>query len=297
MDLKNKLEALLFASGRKMDLDELARLVKVRDRKVIKDKLIELKKEYETRESPIIVIEEGEHWKLTTHEKFIQIVRQINTHTELSKTIMETLAVIAWKQPMLQSDVINIRTNKAYDHIKELREMGFVVKERYGRTYLLKLTQKFFEYFDVRNDDSLKALFKEIKEEVLDQKQVGDFNPEEGNPIKELIEGTEQKTDEGLKVEDTTDQETNNDQPEDETENKEETDETEEDKKIVKEISNIENTEAVLEAEDLKMEENNQEELLETENVDKSEISDLENNEETELEKELNEVEDENIQS
>ncbi|MFH1438935.1 MAG: SMC-Scp complex subunit ScpB [Candidatus Woesearchaeota archaeon] len=188
-DLKSKLEALLFASGRKMELDELARLVKIRDRAIIKEKLMELKEEYEKRKSPVILIEEGDKWKLTVHENQIQLVRQINTHTELSKTMIETLAVIAWKQPMLQSDVIKIRTNKAYDHIKELMDMGFVVKERYGRTYLLKLTQKFFEYFDLRNDESLKAMFKDIKIDVVDQKKMGDFKEEENKQNDETEKG------------------------------------------------------------------------------------------------------------
>ena len=183
MELRDKIEALLFASGRKMELEEIGKLVKVRDTNIIRDKLFELKKHYEDKNSSIVVMEEGNSWKLTTHEQYIELVRQINPHTELNKTIVETLAVIAWKQPMLQSDVIRIRTNKAYDHISQLMEMGFVVKEKYGRTYLLKLTQKFFEYFDLRNDESLKSLFKDIKEAVVDQKKVGDFNNADNNLI------------------------------------------------------------------------------------------------------------------
>ena len=192
MELKNKIEALLFASGRKMSLEEIGKLVKIKDSAILKKELIELKKEYQERSSPVIVIEDDDGWKLTTHEEHVALVRQINPHTELSKTMMETLAVVAWKQPMLQSDVIKIRTNKAYDHIKELMDMGFLVKERYGRTYLLKLSQKFFEYFDVRNDDSLKSLFKDIKEEVVDQKQMSDFN--EGD--EQVSNESEETTDE-----------------------------------------------------------------------------------------------------
>lgn len=200
MELRDKIEALLFASGRKMELEEIGKLVKVRDTTLIKEQLLGLKKHYEDKNSSIIVMEEGNAWKLTTHEQYIELVRQINPHTELSKTIVETLAVIAWKQPMLQSDVIRIRTNKAYDHISQLMEMGFVVKEKYGRTYLLKLTQKFFEYFDLRNDESLRSLFKDIKEAVVDQKKVGDFNnlvnnnlennPIENNNTEKLISNT-----------------------------------------------------------------------------------------------------------
>ncbi len=184
-EIKDKLEALLFASGRKMDLDELSRLVKTRNRDIVKAALVELKGEIEAKQNTLVLIEDNNTWKLTIKEQYIDLVRQINTNTEISKTIIETLAVIAWKQPMLQCDVIKIRTNKAYDHIAELMEQGFVVKEKYGRTYLLKLTQKFFEYFDVRNDESLKALFKDISEEVLNKKKVDESNKEEVKNIED----------------------------------------------------------------------------------------------------------------
>lgn len=288
MELRNKLEALLFASGRKMDLDELSRLTKTKDRTIIKDKLIELKKEYEARESPVIVVEEGEFWKLTTHEKFIQLVRQINSHTELSKTIMETLAVIAWKQPMLQCDVINIRTNKAYDHIKELMEMGFVVKERYGRTYLLKLTQKFFEYFDVRNDDSLKALFREIKEEVIDQKKVEDFNVEKTNvPEDNKTESVEAQSANELLNENS--DLGDNEENQDENEQSKETDEKEE---IINDKFNIEGNKEILEAED--NENNIKTEGTQEESIETEELKDQEDDE-TDLEKELNGGDNEDI--
>ena len=289
MELKNKIEALLFASGRKMDLDELSKLIKVKDRSVIKDKLIELRKDYEARDSPIIVVDEGDFWKLTTKERFIDLVRQINSHTELSKTIMETLAVIAWKQPMLQSDVIKIRTNKAYDHVKELMDMGFVVKERYGRTYLLKLTQKFFEYFDVRNDESLKALFKDIKEEVIDQKQMSDFDVEEG--IEEDGEPKEAQEDNISKEEE---QEKTDDSNEIEQSNIG----VESDNNAVQEAAELDNSKPeTLDTE----EDNNQEDIEDVQNIEDKNNEDIqdaqleteqpiteEENDLTELEKEVN---------
>ncbi|MEM4267666.1 MAG: SMC-Scp complex subunit ScpB [Candidatus Woesearchaeota archaeon] len=164
-EVKKGIEALLFASGRAMSIDELAMLLRIKSADIIREQVLELKKEYERRDSPIVVMEEGERWKLTTHEKYLPIVARINPNTELSKTLLETLAVIAWKQPILQSEVIRIRTNKAYEHITQLEEMGFLTKEKYGRTQLLKLTQKFFEYFDLQGRKDLQHLFEEVKEE------------------------------------------------------------------------------------------------------------------------------------
>ena len=158
--LKGKLEALLFSSGRKMGIEELSRLsnAKIDD---IKNALVELKTEYDDKNSSMMLINEGDSWKLAIREQFLPLVRNIVTETELSKTIMETLAVIAFKYPIKQSELIKIRTNKAYDHLKELEQMGYITRQKHGRTNLIKLTQKFFEYFDLPQE-KLKEVFKDF---------------------------------------------------------------------------------------------------------------------------------------
>lgn len=162
--LKNQIEALLFACGRKISLDEIMKMTGISHTDVIKEKLTLLQQEYGVRDSPLMLVEEPEGWKLTTREKYLPLVQKIVPHTELSKTVLETLAVVAWKQPMLQSDVIRIRTNKAYEHIAELEKMGFLSKQKYGRTYSISLTQKFYDYFDLKDAEAAKTLFKDIKE-------------------------------------------------------------------------------------------------------------------------------------
>ncbi|MFW6383616.1 MAG: SMC-Scp complex subunit ScpB, partial [Nanoarchaeota archaeon] len=132
MEMKKQIEALLFSEGRKLNVEELSRLLGTKASEGIINSIKELKEYYEKIDSPLKVVEYGDGWKMTVKEKYLPLVRSINPHTELSKTTMETLAVIAWKSPVLQSTVIKIRTNKAYDHINELEEMGFVTREKYG---------------------------------------------------------------------------------------------------------------------------------------------------------------------
>ncbi|MBI2208320.1 SMC-Scp complex subunit ScpB [Candidatus Woesearchaeota archaeon] len=159
--LKNKLDALLFSSGRKMSVEELSKLAKAKEDEV-QAALEELKKEYHEKNSSTMLINEGNFWKLTVREQFLPLVRNIVTETELSRTIMETLAVIAFKYPIKQSDLIRIRTNKAYDHLKELEEMGYITRQKHGRTNLIKLTQKFFEYFDLPQEN-LREQFQDFQ--------------------------------------------------------------------------------------------------------------------------------------
>jgi segregation and condensation protein B len=189
-ELTKQVEALLFSSGRKMEPEELAKLAGISSVAAVKEALNELKKDYDERQSPMMIFEEGETWKLSVREPYLPLVRKINPYTEFPKSIMETLAVIAWKQPILQSTVIKIRTNKAYDHIAELMEMGFVIKEKYGRTSMLKLTQKFYDYFDLQDQNRVKELFKRFKdEEKMEQKRMIDFEMQvEGKKKEEVIE-------------------------------------------------------------------------------------------------------------
>ena len=159
-NLKKKVEALLFSSGKRMNIEEIAKLCHSKPEDA-KQSLAELKKEYDEKDSSLMFIEEGNFWKLTVREQYLPIVQKIVTETELSKTIMETLAVIAFKYPIRQSDLIKIRTNKAYDHLSELEEAGYISRQKQGRTKLIKLTDKFFEYFDLPRD-KLKEQFKDF---------------------------------------------------------------------------------------------------------------------------------------
>lgn len=161
LDLKSKAEAILFSAGKKIEIDEIVNMIRIRDRQGIIDSLEELRKDYDDRQGALMIVQDGTAWKMVVREKYLSIVQRIVADTELSKTVMETLAIIAWKQPVLQSEIIAIRTNKAYDHITELETMGFLTTEKKGRSRLLKLSQKFYDYFDIKNEKDLQRVFKE----------------------------------------------------------------------------------------------------------------------------------------
>ena len=146
-------------------------------------------------ESSLVVINEENLWKLTTKEEFGNIVRKIVSETELTKSQVETLAVIAFKYPIKQSDLIKIRTNKAYDHLMELEKSGFITRQRYGRSRLIKLTDKFFEYFDLPRE-KLKERFKGFE-------QLADTIEEKEDEIEELRDEQIKRMEEAKKIEET----------------------------------------------------------------------------------------------
>jgi segregation and condensation protein B len=162
-DLAKKIEALLFSSGKKMGVAEISRLCRTQPDAVVAE-LQKLKAVYEQTNSSLMIIDEGDSWKITVREKYLPLVQKIVAETELSRTVMETLAVVAWKSPVLQSDVIRVRTNKAYEHLKELEETGFISRAKHGRTQLIKLTDKFFNYFDLQGKEDIEKKFSKFKE-------------------------------------------------------------------------------------------------------------------------------------
>jgi len=74
--------------------------------------------------------------------------------SELKTSELRTLATIAIKKKILQSDLIILRGSGAYEHIKELLEKKFIVKRKQkdGRSYWLSLSEKFFQTFAVSNE-------------------------------------------------------------------------------------------------------------------------------------------------
>jgi len=161
--LKDQVEAILFASGRKMKVEEISKLCRVRDIEQIKAALKELQQKYEAENSSLVLVGENDIWNLTVRERYLPIVQKIVSETELPKSVIETLAVIAWKSPVLQSEIIRVRTNKAYDHIHQLEDLGFITAKKHGRTKEIKLGDNFYKYFDVQGEKAVKDAFNQVK--------------------------------------------------------------------------------------------------------------------------------------
>jgi len=103
------------------------------------------------------MINRSESWKMDVAEKYHYLINKLATgNAEFTKAEQETLAVIAYKQPIKQSVVIKIRGNKSYDHIKKFRDLGLVTAKKAGHTYDLNLSEEFYEYFNVHKKENNK---------------------------------------------------------------------------------------------------------------------------------------------
>jgi len=142
---RRKIEAALFVSGRFMSLQELVALTEVNP--ILLKKILEdLSDEY--KDSGIDVLNKDNLWKMDVSAEYTWMVNKLATgSSEFSKAEQETLAIIAYKQPIKQSVIVKIRGNKAYDHVKKFVEMGLIVKKRIGHTADLSLSDDFHDYF------------------------------------------------------------------------------------------------------------------------------------------------------
>ncbi len=152
LELVKKVEAALFISGRFLTLKELVSLTDINPiilRKILED----LGDRY--RDSALEIVQKGESWKMDVGEEYVTMVNKLATgSTEFSKAEQETLAIIAYKQPIKQSVLIKIRGNKAYDHIKNFASLGLIMKKRMGHTHELTLSDSFYDYFHVNEGES-----------------------------------------------------------------------------------------------------------------------------------------------
>ena len=165
-DYLKKIEAILFTTGSFLSLEEISRMCEIGSIGYVQELLEQLKKNYQEKNGSLEVIQEGDKWKLALKKEYLSVTEKLLTESEFNKPIQETLAVIAYKQPVLQSDIIKVRGNTAYDHIKLLKEQEFILSEKKGRTRVLRLTSKFYEYFDVVAEQLKSKLHHEPLQET-----------------------------------------------------------------------------------------------------------------------------------
>ena len=155
-EIKNlkKIEAALFISGRFLSLQELVTLTDINPL-LLRELITKLLEKYDDK-SAIEIIGKEESWKMDVKQEYRDMVNRLATGTaEFSKAEQETLAIIAYKQPVKQSIIIKIRGNKAYEHIKHFEEIGLVHGKKLGHTQELSLSEDFYDYFNLGNPQGI----------------------------------------------------------------------------------------------------------------------------------------------
>ncbi len=165
-----KVEAALFISARYLTVQELVELTDINPL-LLRELLDKLRENYQKIESSIEILNKDELWKMDIKQEYFDLINKIATgKAEFTRAEQETLAIIAYKQPVKQSVIIKIRGNKAYDHIKHFIDVGLLKSKRIGHTLELNLSESFYDYFHLEKKSD-KEKNRAEKEEALELKE------------------------------------------------------------------------------------------------------------------------------
>ncbi len=161
---KDILEAALFVSGEPLDIGQLGSILKGRD---VRGLLQQLMEEYAMRSSGLEIKEIEGRYVMQVKPEYAEKVRRM-APKELRSPVLRTLSMIAYHQPIIQSELVDRRGAAAYDHVRELEERDLISAVPQGRTRLLKTTTRFAEYFNLDSADP-EAIKRKIIELAREQ--------------------------------------------------------------------------------------------------------------------------------
>jgi len=196
--LRGIIEALLFVSEKPVMLEQIKEVIGTVDIQEIRQLMNALHHEYTERKSGMSILEIAGGYQMLTNAEYAIYVKRFyhSRHKEkLSKPALETLAIIAYKQPVARLDVELIRGVNSDGVIDHLLEKGLIKitgrKDVPGRPYIYGTTKEFLEYFGLKSLADLPkledfALLQPVEdkipasEEVIPQPEMATPTPAEG---------------------------------------------------------------------------------------------------------------------
>ncbi len=166
--LKSRIEAVLFTTAKALSINEIAEILEEENVEKVEEAMLELIMDYSSR-SGALEIDDENGYILQVKEEHMDIVEKL-CPVELRPATLKTLAVIALKEPIRQTDLKELRGSTAYEHIQELLDKNLIsrTRDKNGRSYNIKTTQKFAEYFKLQGDT--RALVKLLEAEKENNK-------------------------------------------------------------------------------------------------------------------------------
>lgn len=169
-ETRQAIHALLFVSDRPVSADRLSEALGDVDKEVVVNLLDELRSELENSGAPYQLREIAGGYQLVTSSLFAPYIRrmlQIKKSNKLSKTALETLAIIAYKQPVTRAEVESVRgvsVAYAFDTLQDKKLIKVSgVAEVPGRPKLYRTTEEFLVHFGIKSLKELPSM-DEIKE-------------------------------------------------------------------------------------------------------------------------------------
>ncbi|HAM37928.1 MAG: SMC-Scp complex subunit ScpB [Elusimicrobia bacterium RIFOXYC2_FULL_34_12] len=165
MELKKIVEALLFVTQGPLKIETITQIIGDTSLDEVKQAVSELIKDYEIRQSAIQIVEIAGGLQLSTKRDYAQYIRKLyrdETILKLSASALETLAIVAYRQPITRADIEQIRGVEVSAVLKTLVDKNLVrtcgKKDTVGTPFLYGTTQQFLIYFGLKSTDELPSL-------------------------------------------------------------------------------------------------------------------------------------------
>ena len=170
-ELKSIVENVLLAADQPINASELSKIfLGGTDKNQLQSILDELKEEYNSRNLQIMEVADG--YQLCTRHEYNDWIRKylkLDRSSRLSQPSLDTLSIIAYKQPLTRQEVDDIRGVDSSGVLKTLLEKKVIGpagrKKVPGRPIMYRTTQKFLEYFGLKDLNDLPTL-EDLREEV-----------------------------------------------------------------------------------------------------------------------------------
>jgi segregation and condensation protein B len=147
-DLTRRVEAVLFAAGRPLGAKEIADALGEADPRAVARAVHTLEEAYGARPTALEVRRVADRYALQLREEYVPAVHSV-TPVEMAPRTLKALTLIAYHQPVLQSVLVRMVGEVAYEEVQHLRGLGLVHTEARGATLELTTTKRFAEYFGI----------------------------------------------------------------------------------------------------------------------------------------------------
>jgi|SRR5580658_1485526 segregation and condensation protein B len=147
-DLVFQVEAVLFAAGKPLSAKEISGALALEDARTVQKAVRTLEQTYENRQSALEVRRVGDRYALQLQERYVPDVHSV-TPVEMAPRTLKALTLVAYHQPLLQSVLVRMIGDSAYEEVQHLRGLGLVHTDVKGSTLELSTTKRFAEYFGI----------------------------------------------------------------------------------------------------------------------------------------------------
>jgi len=192
-NIKSAIEALLFSSDKPLTLEQLKSALNVQAKEDVYSAITELRSEYESSGRGMRIVEIAGGFQMIAALTFASFLRKLYKDKKierLSKPALETLAIIAYKQPITKMEIESLRSVNIDGVTDSLLDKDLIRisgrKKTPGRPFVYGTTRRFLEYFGLKSLDELPNMDKFSS--LVESKEAADIEP---------INADEQKITEG----------------------------------------------------------------------------------------------------